>query len=227
MKNLFENSKGADDFKDPNNQIMQLSNFFKEKETEVQEASNSTAEIVIFANSLEINNVDTYTLALEMAKECNKRIDRIEKLWENPKRQAYELHKSITQTINKLVEPLKEAKRIIDRKALLFKAEEEKKKEQEKEKLLKEIENLEAAGAAEEAQALIKTIETQDDEFKVSGVSIKENWQFEIIDEAKIPREYLTPDLNKIRQVVKALKEKANIPGIKVYNAGSIAYRKN
>mgnify|MGYP001564367470 CR=1 FL=1 len=51
---------------------------------------------------------------------------------------------------------------------------------------------------------------------KVEGVSFRDDWDFEIENAALIPREYLTPDLVRIRGVVKAMKAATNIPGIKV-----------
>ncbi len=53
---------------------------------------------------------------------------------------------------------------------------------------------------------------------KAEGVSLRENWTFEIVDESLIPREYLIPDEVKIRKVVVALKDKTNIPGVKAIN---------
>jgi len=43
-------------------------------------------------------------------------------------------------------------------------------------------------------------------------------WDFEIIDVEKIPRLYMVPDMVKIRQVVTALKEQANIPGVRPFS---------
>ena len=53
---------------------------------------------------------------------------------------------------------------------------------------------------------------------KAQGVSLRDNWTFEIIDESLIPREYLIPDEVKIRKVVVAMKDKTNIPGIRAVN---------
>lgn len=52
----------------------------------------------------------------------------------------------------------------------------------------------------------------------VKGISTRDNWKFEIINAAIIPREYLIPDAAKIGGVVRAMKSSANIPGIRVYN---------
>ena len=48
------------------------------------------------------------------------------------------------------------------------------------------------------------------------GIKGREQWDFEIVDAALIPREYLVPDMAAIRGVVKAMKGKTNIPGIQV-----------
>lgn len=46
-------------------------------------------------------------------------------------------------------------------------------------------------------------------------------WDFDMIDENKLPRRYLTPDLKAIRASVKALGLKHGIPGINVFDRRS------
>lgn len=58
---------------------------------------------------------------------------------------------------------------------------------------------------------------------KVGGIAIPKVWQFEITDEALIPREYLIVDQVRIRKVVMALKRDTNIPGVRVYEAKRIS----
>ena len=60
---------------------------------------------------------------------------------------------------------------------------------------------------------------------KVAGVSKRENWTFEIVDENQIPREYLMPDEKMIRGVVRATKGKQQIPGVRIYAETIIASR--
>lgn len=47
------------------------------------------------------------------------------------------------------------------------------------------------------------------------GVKVRKTWKAEIIDETKIPREYLTPDTVKINQAVRS--GTREIPGVKIY----------
>jgi len=57
---------------------------------------------------------------------------------------------------------------------------------------------------------------------KIAGLTMRDNWKFLIIDEKLIPREYLMPDEIKIGKVVRALKEKTAIAGIKAYSDKNI-----
>jgi hypothetical protein len=60
---------------------------------------------------------------------------------------------------------------------------------------------------------------------KLAGVSTRKDWDFEIVDPAAIPREYLAIDEKKIRAYVKAMKSDAKIPGVRVYAKDVIAAR--
>ncbi len=57
---------------------------------------------------------------------------------------------------------------------------------------------------------------------KTSGISKPKTWDFEIEDENAIPREYLIVDEKAVRGVVKAMKGKTNIPGVRVFQRGGI-----
>ena len=57
------------------------------------------------------------------------------------------------------------------------------------------------------------------------GIALTELWDFEIIDPAALPREYLMPDLQKIRAVVKALKGATAIGGVRAYSRTSVSAR--
>lgn len=60
---------------------------------------------------------------------------------------------------------------------------------------------------------------------KAAGISSREVWKFAITDHASIPREYLIPDEKAIGGVVRALKGKTNIPGVRVFSEDTIASR--
>ncbi|UIF90903.1 hypothetical protein [Cupriavidus sp. UYPR2.512] len=102
----------------------------------------------------------------------------------------------------------------------------------ERAKIQQRAERAEASGKVEKAEDLRELAATtvapvvRIEAAKVKGVSIKANWQFEVTDPSLIPREFLMVDEKKIGQVVKAMKEATNIPGIRVWDAGTVSARR-
>ena len=65
----------------------------------------------------------------------------------------------------------------------------------------------------------------QPEQPEVKGISTRQVWKFEITDITQLPPEYLKADEKAIGGVVRALKDKTNIPGVRVYCEDSIAAR--
>lgn len=57
----------------------------------------------------------------------------------------------------------------------------------------------------------------------IKGLVAKTVWKFRVTNEALVPRQYLILNETAIRIVVTALKDKANIPGVEVYQESGIA----
>lgn len=98
----------------------------------------------------------------------------------------------------------------------------------ERERLAKRAAAAEAKGQAEKAEQLQEQAQTvvapvAPPPPKVSGISSREVWRFEISDPAAVPREYLSIDEKKIGQVVRALKGDTVIAGVRVYCERSLA----
>lgn len=53
---------------------------------------------------------------------------------------------------------------------------------------------------------------------KVSGIHLRDNWKWRVVDESAVPREYLVLNETLVNAQVRALKEKTKIAGIEVYN---------
>jgi chromosome segregation ATPase len=79
-----------------------------------------------------------------------------------------------------------------------------------------------AAALDDRAAAVVAPI-IQREAPKVDGISTREVWKFEIVDPAQVPRDYLTPDLDRIGKVVKALKADCRIAGVRVYSERAVA----
>ena len=52
--------------------------------------------------------------------------------------------------------------------------------------------------------------------------SLQANWTFELVDITKVPEKYLILNERLVRAEVKALKDKTEIPGIRVFNDAKV-----
>jgi len=100
------------------------------------------------------------------------------------------------------------------------------------EALLKEAAEKEKAGEKVDTEAVfaqLKEVPPEPPKVPIArplvGASVKDDWEYRIVDESLIPREYFTLDEAKLRKVVRALKDKTNIPGIEVFRGINIAAR--
>lgn len=143
---------------------------------------------------------------------------------------------------NKHLTPLEDAERILKEKSGDFFAEqtriqhEELRGAQEKaeneERLRREIEAKrmkkegDKAGAKELlAQPVVVSVEAPPEPEKVAGITARTTYDFVIVDPNLIPREYLVPDMVKIRKIVQAMKEQTRIGGIRVVIGKQISVR--
>ena len=55
---------------------------------------------------------------------------------------------------------------------------------------------------------------------KMKEMQARETWQFEVVDEKLVPREFMSPDPKKIGAVVRSQKKLANIPGVRIWACG-------
>lgn len=211
-------------------------------EREIERVRAELRPVLEAAAAMVVKDEPTYLSAVELGRECSRRAKLVEETWKEPREKAHGAWKSITEKIASFVNPLKEAAKIVDGKAYQWKRIEDERARVEAEKLrqaerkriederLRQAEELAKAGAKDVADAIMAApievpfIEAQT-VAKVEGVSYRENWQFEIVDAAAIPRDYLCPDLSKIGKVVKALKGTAAIPGVRVFDAGTTVHR--
>ena len=60
---------------------------------------------------------------------------------------------------------------------------------------------------------------------RVEGIASRMDWDYEVVDAALLPREYLVVNDKAIRGVVRALKDKTSIPGVRVFPRRNEAVR--
>lgn len=143
---------------------------------------------------------------------------------------AHNAWKVSTERRREITEPLEKCKDYLARKIGIWKQMETERirleqeriradmKKQAEETQLKAAVELEDRGHAEAAEAILEQptyvppVILPTPEGKTRTI-----WKFEIVREDDIPREYMLPDISGIGKVVRALGEKAHIPGIRIF----------
>jgi len=182
-----------------------------------------------------INNI-TYQQACNILLVIKDLRKEIENVFKPMKRKMDEAKKEILEQERKADIPLQEAEAFLKPQISKYLAEQERIKREEEERLreiahkreeeerLREALILETEGNKKEADELlaeplyVAPIILTDFTPKVAGISMQKRWTFRIVDVTKIPPQYLIPNEIAIGQVARALKDKANIPGIEIYS---------
>lgn len=71
-----------------------------------------------------------------------------------------------------------------------------------------------AVAAYDRADALATPVESY---VPVKGIHTRETWFARVVNEAQLPREYMTPDFGKLDRIAKAVKAPSDIPGVEFY----------
>lgn len=165
-------------------------------------------------------------------------------------KQAFAHHRYLTAQKKRWTDPLDEAERTVKPKITAYLVEQdnirleaERAAERARRQVAKEAEDAADAatklineGKAGEADALIDeaTAKIRDinadtpfvpDKPIANGTTLRETWDYEIVDAALIPRTFLVPDLTMIRRYGQNMKHQADVPGIRFFSVKSIASR--
>jgi len=161
---------------------------------------------------------------------------------------AHETHRHLVSQEKRLLSPLQEAEKSIKRKVSEFlvkmendrleaqrkaQAKADKEERDRKEELERQAKAHEAKGNTEKAEERREQAEetfipapiVENKVEKQEGVSTTFNWKFEIMDVSKVPFKYLIPNEKMIGQVVRAEKDKALIPGVRIYKEAGVNVR--
>jgi len=210
----------------------------KELETKISVSLVKAGELIV-SDQDSLSKANEFLLGI---KQLRKEIDEV---FSPIIEAAYKAHKEAVAQKKKFEEPLLKAEQMVKQKIAGYleemerirrQQEEEKRKIEEEKKRIEEetlkrlveakedseMEN--AIKAAEEKLAKIPEIDVVEKPQTV-GLSMREVWKFEIVDEMAIPREYLMPDLAKIRKTVQELKGEAKIPGVRIYSEKELMAR--
>ena len=227
--------------------------FVEDVPEEKSEVTEEKKEIVLYgeqsldvleqAKAIEIANQQDYDVASVFKKAAIDLEDKIKKFFLPMKRAAKAAHQKVCDQEKECVKSTTEAVRLLKQKTKDWDLAEEKRLQDEADKLARELaekaenvkleqaEKLEAEGKTEEAEQVLsapiqRPVFSMPKRETPKGVHYQDNWTFKIEDETKIPREYLMVDEKKIRGVVKTMKNKTNIPGVRAFNDRTQVNRK-
>lgn len=208
------------------------------------------------ASAIEIKSAADYLIAGEMAKGCASLLERIDAGYDSLISMAHKLHKAILGKKAGYAEDAQFALGVLKSKMGSYNAEQERIRRAEEARLqeaarvhaeaeakrladeqaIHDAIELEAAGDTKSAEAVLNNPVPQPVYVppvilaksvpQAAGISSRKTWTFRITDINLVPREYLIVDEKAVGQVVRALKDKARIPGIETYPVDSVAIRK-
>lgn len=207
----------------------------------IQEIQERALTVPEKARIVKIMDDKTYEAAGEILLQIKDLRKQIDAAFDPIIKKAHEAHKEAVAQKKRADAPLVEAENIIKPQISAYLAEKERQRREEEERLREEArkqeeeERLRAAIAAEqagqkdvaeeimEAPVVVAPVVVPKTAPKVAGISTQKRWAFRIANEKLIPREYLKVDEVKIGGVVRALKDKTNIPGVEVYSEDIVA----
>lgn len=213
---------------------MEKENDLKQIEINALKYPAQATEMVI-TDDISLNSANTFLISIKgMRMQINKAFDPIIK-------KAHDAHKEALATKKQFDHPLVEAELIIKSRistyvamlALRQREAEElaKKAEEERRQKLEAAFKADDAGDAEKAEDILKDVPPEATKAKytpqpkLEGTSIRKIWKWELMDIKIVPLEYLQLDLVRIGREVRLHKEKAEIPGIRVYSEDLISTR--
>jgi transcriptional regulator of heat shock response len=212
--------------------------------TEVKEVTTLALSVPDQAKQISIKTMDDYVRAGEIMLTIKAIRKKITETFKPIKQKMDAAKQEVLDQERAADAPLKEAESWLSPQIITWNREQERirqeeearlreiARKEEEERQLQEAILAEQSGQKEEAEAIISApvqaapVVVPKSVPKVAGMSIRDNWKFRITNEKLIPREYLKVDEVKIGQVVRAMKSAANIPGVEVYNEGTVSGRR-
>jgi hypothetical protein len=200
---------------------------------EVKEINEQVSKIEQTALSLDIKDDSSLSMAsdaLGWIAKTKKALEEKRKFFVQPLNDQV---KKINDMFKGYSEPLEKADSILRGKVMGYRQEQERIRREEEERLRKlaEKEQKRLEKLAEKNNTVApppipipvmpqqpKTVESN-----LASVSAKVVWEFEIVDENKIPREFMIPNEKAIRAAVKAGVRSIN--GVKIYQTEQLAVR--
>ncbi len=205
------------------------------------------------ARAIAVTDEATYGEAMVLGAECAKRAARVEDLFKPSKDAAHRAWKTITSTVASLVDPLNEAKKLCTTKATRWRQAEQARRQAEQraaedvarkaaeETRLRAAVTLEQSGAPALAAQVLEAPVVAAPVEKAAAIRsevkevYRENWQVEVTDfdalvqavgRRNVDLDVLSPNMTVLKARAKALKANLVLPGVRVWDEGTIGFRR-
>ena len=210
-----------------------------------EEVGKEVATVEDQAKALKVVDTASYVAAGELWKAIKALRAKVANTFDDIIKAAHLAHKKAVEKKKMHDGPLDTAERIVKQAMSVYDAEQERiRKEEEgrlreiakraeEDRVLAEAAAVEAEArangatkeeAAQQADAVIAEpiyvapiIVAKATPKLAGGPVFQTRWDFEVVSEALIPRQFLSVDMVKIRQIVTAMKSQTNIPGIRAF----------
>ncbi len=198
-----------------------------------------TTKLLEEARSFKVTNQESYEASAQIALRIDAALKWITELLKPNIKRLDEAHKAAVADLKNHRAPLEMAKGALNQSGMKwYDAEQarikkvadeaaERARKDEQKRLEKEAKQLEKAGE-KEAAAVVKeqaaTVQAPavyvPGPVQAAGTVYKDNWKWEVTNEVAVPSQYkkMVLDTLTIDAAVESLKDKANIPGIRVWN---------
>jgi len=206
------------------------------EEKALQQLRTQSSHFPERAGFIVVNSQNTLNRANDFLKDIKAFLKHLDDFFDENINRLHKAHKEAKAQKTHFEEPPKKALAIVREEIRKYLVEQEglrreatEKVRQEKEKKFEEARELEKEGKKEEAEQ-IREDETAlapslPEAVKAEGTHLRKHWTWEVSDIDKVPKEYFVIDALKINSIVRAMKGKTNIPGIKAFQESTIATR--
>jgi hypothetical protein len=206
----------------------------------IEEIQTSVPQLLIQAQELTVENVEDFVAAGSLLNVIDARKKSIFEFFEEPAKQANNVHKFITSLRTTLVSPLLKAETLMKDRRRYFRAEEERKrlekeeaerqaaKAEQEQRALQHAAEMESIGEHEAADFIIDQaaaappppVVVPSTIPKEQGHSFRKVWKFRVTNPALHKKEFLILDESKAQAIVSKLGPDAAaiVGGIEVYS---------
>ena len=184
---------------------------------------NEADEFLYEFQDVQITSKEEYTGAADTLKQIQNKIKKLEEKRLEYTRPLDESKKKITADFKSVIEPLEQFVNEVKKKMLVWAKAEQARLDQEQKKI--EAEALEKAKVEHKSEVQVpivnNTVKTQRGESTTT--SIKKVWKWKIVDQNKVPRDYLCVDSPAIVQAIRS--GVRFIEGLEIYQEEDLSIR--